>query len=114
MAVQSNASHMSRLKGAHGVCFVLKLSKELLLLFTYLITMCKDIIFPLITKSKSNKSLSYLSVNLIQNENAPLPINSLYKASSSQFVLSGSVFHRKLDKSLCTSLIIRIKSIPND
>ena len=36
--------------------------KEDLLLFTYLITLCKDVTFPLITKYKTNKNLSYLSV----------------------------------------------------
>ena len=28
-------------KGTHSVCFALKLLKELLLLFTYLVTLCK-------------------------------------------------------------------------
>ena len=55
------------IKVTHGICFALKSWKELLLLFTYLISLCKDITFPLITKFKSNKSLSYLSVNGIKN-----------------------------------------------
>ena len=41
--------------------------KEDLLLFTYLITLCKDVTFLLITKFKTNKYLSYLSVNRILN-----------------------------------------------
>ena len=31
------------------------------------ITLCKDVAFPLITKFKTNKYLSYLSVNRIPN-----------------------------------------------
>ena len=54
-------------KGANGVCFALKSSKEILLLFTYLITLCKDVTFPFITKFKTNRSPSYLSVNRIPN-----------------------------------------------
>ena len=43
--------------------------REDLLLLTYLITLpvCKDVTFPLITKFKINKYLSYLSVNRIPN-----------------------------------------------
>ena len=41
------------LKGAHGVCFALKSWKEPLLLFTYLITLGKDVTFPLITNFKT-------------------------------------------------------------
>ena len=50
-------------KGALGVCFALKSWKEYLLLFTNLITLGKDVTFPLITKFKTNRYLSYLSVN---------------------------------------------------
>ena len=39
---------------AYTVCFSLKSSKELLLLFKYLVTLCRDITFPLITKYKAN------------------------------------------------------------
>ena len=53
----------AKIKVALGVCFALKSWKEYLLLFTYLITSCKDVTFPLITKFKTNKYLSYLSVN---------------------------------------------------
>ena len=54
-------------KVALGVCFALKSWKEYLLLFTYLITLGKAVTFPLITKFKTNKYLSYLSVNRIPN-----------------------------------------------
>ena len=42
-------------KVALGVCFALKSLKEYLLLFTYLITLGKDVTLPLITKFKTNK-----------------------------------------------------------
>ena len=60
------------LKGPNGVCFALKLSNYLLLLFTYLITLGKDITFPLIIKLKTNSSLSSFSVNRIPNEKCDL------------------------------------------
>ena len=47
------------------VRFALKSWKEYLLLFTYIITLGKYVTFPLITKFKTNKHLSYLSVNRI-------------------------------------------------
>ena len=55
------------LKVALGACFVLKLGKEYLLLFTYLITFGKDVTLPLITKFKTNRPLSNLFVNRILN-----------------------------------------------
>ena len=57
----------STLKVALGVCFALKSWKEYLLLFTYLITIGKDVTFLLITKFKTNKYLSYLTVYRIPN-----------------------------------------------
>ena len=55
-------------KGALGVCFALKSWKEyLILLFTNLITLSKDVTFPLITKFKTKRYLNYLSVNRILN-----------------------------------------------
>ena len=51
--------------GAYGVCFALKSWKEPLILFIYLITLGKDVTFPLITKFKTNRFLSYLSLNRI-------------------------------------------------
>ena len=54
-------------KVALGVCFALKSWKEYLLLFTYLITLGKDVILPLITKFKTNRPLSNLFVNRILN-----------------------------------------------
>ena len=51
-----------------GVRFALKSWKEYLLLFTYIITLGKYVTFPLITKFKTNKHLSYLYVNRIPNE----------------------------------------------
>ena len=54
-------------KVALGVCFALNSWKEYLLLFTYLITLGKDVNFPLITKFKTNRPLSYLFVNQIPN-----------------------------------------------
>ena len=55
------------IKVALGVCFALKSWKEYLLLCTYLITLGKDVTFPLITKFKTNRPLSYLFVNRIPN-----------------------------------------------
>ena len=54
-------------KVAFGVCFALKSWTEYLLLFTYLIILGTDVTFPLITKFKTNKFPSYLSVNRIPN-----------------------------------------------
>ena len=56
---------MDYLKVALGECFALKWWTEYLLLFTYLITSGKDVTFPLITKFKTNRSLSYLFSNRI-------------------------------------------------
>ena len=55
------------IKVALGVCFALKSWKEYLLLFTYLITLGKDVTLPLITKFKTNRPLSNLFVNRIPN-----------------------------------------------
>ena len=52
------------LEVAHEVCFALKSWKEPSLIFTYLITLGKDIT---LTKFKTNRSLSYFSVNRIPN-----------------------------------------------
>ena len=57
----------SMLKVALGVCFALKSWKEYLLLFTYLITLGKDVTLLLITKFKTNRPLSNLFVNRIPN-----------------------------------------------
>ena len=92
--------------------FWLKSLKGLLLPFTYSITLRKDITFPVFTTFKSNRSLSYLSVNRMPNENAVSPINSYHNMNKTvhnfsfqfQFVIC------KLGKSLSTSLIDRIKS----
>ena len=54
-------------KVALCVCFALKSWKEYLLLFTYLSTLGKDVTFPLITKFKTNRPLSYVFVNRIPN-----------------------------------------------
>ena len=55
------------IKVALGVCFALKSWKEYLLLFTYLITLDKDVTLLLITKFKTNRPLSNLFVNQIPN-----------------------------------------------
>ena len=55
------------IKVALGVCFALKSWKEYLPFFTYLITLGKDVTFPLITKFKTTRPLSYLFVNQIPN-----------------------------------------------
>ena len=55
------------IKVALSVCFALKSWKEYLLLFTYVIILGKVVTFPLITKFKTNRYLSYLSVNRIPN-----------------------------------------------
>ena len=57
----------SFVKVALGVCFALKSWKEYLLLFTYLLTLGKDVTLPLITKFKTNRPLSNLFVNRILN-----------------------------------------------
>ena len=54
-------------EGTLDVCFALKKWKEYLLLFTFLITLGKDVTIPLITKFKANRSLNYLSVNRMPN-----------------------------------------------
>ena len=93
------------------VCFALKSWKKYILLFTYLITLGKDVTFPLITKFKTNKNLSYLSVNRIPNKNVASPINSWYNKPVLNLYFRFEFFIRKLDNSLCTSLIIRFKRI---
>ena len=55
------------IKVALGVCFELKSWKEYLLLFTYLITLVKDVTLLLITKFKTNRPLSNFFVNRIPN-----------------------------------------------
>ena len=51
-------------KVALGICFALKWWKEYLLFFTYLITLGKDVTFPLIIQHlKQTGLLSYLFVN---------------------------------------------------
>ena len=59
--------HKSLLKVALVVCFALKSWTEYLLLFTYLITLGKDVTLPLITKFKTNRPLSNLFLNRILN-----------------------------------------------
>ena len=65
--VFADTRHLKIIKVALGVCFALKSWKEYLLLFTYLITLGKDVTLPLITKFKTNKPLSNLFVNRIPN-----------------------------------------------
>ena len=61
-------SHVPKcIKVVLGVCFALNSWTEDLLLFTYLIILGKDVTFPLIKKLKTNKYLSYISVNRIPN-----------------------------------------------
>ena len=48
----SGASNKGYLKVALGICFALKSWKEYLLLFTYLITLGKDVTFPQITEKQ--------------------------------------------------------------
>ena len=47
--------------------FCAEIIERIFTFFTYLITLGKDETFPLITKFKTNKCLSYLSVNPILN-----------------------------------------------
>ena len=70
---------LKSVKVALGVCFALKSLKEYLLLFTYLITLGKDVTLPLITKFKTNRPLSNLFVNRKPNKNVAPTINSCYK-----------------------------------
>ena len=79
-------------------------------------TLCKDIIFPSITKSLNQTGLGviYLKIEYrIKMQPHQLshdinkPVFNLHQCPISQF----QFFILKLDKSLCTSLIIRIKSI---
>ena len=67
MKICTESLHFYILKVALGVRFVLKLWKDYLLLFTYLITLGKDVTFLLITKFKTSKYLIYLYVNGIPN-----------------------------------------------
>ena len=62
---QTYITNLHYFKVALGVCFALKSWKEYLLLFTYLITLGKDVTLPLITKFKTNRPLSNLFVNRI-------------------------------------------------
>ena len=99
-----------QIKVALGVCFVLNSWKEYLLLFTYLMTLGKVVTFPLITTFKTNMPPNYLFVEyrikmwphrLIHAINKPvLNLNFRFE-----------FFIRKLDNSLCTSLIIRLTCI---
>ena len=73
---------LKNIKVTIGICFALKSLKEYVLLFIYLMSLNKDVSFPLITKFKTNKNLSFLSVNeyrikmrphrLIHNINRPV------------------------------------------
>ena len=65
--ILNNVCSSMLFKVALGVCFALKSWKEYLLLFKYLITLGKDVTFPLITKFKTNRPLSNLFVNRIPN-----------------------------------------------
>ena len=58
---------VKHLKVALGVCFALKSWKEYLLLFTYLITLGKDVNLPLIRKFKRSNPLSKIFVNRLLN-----------------------------------------------
>ena len=74
--------------------------------FTRLITLCKDITFPLITKFKTNgfKLSTELKCGLIDYFiDRNIPVLNLY--------IQFQFFICKLDKSLCTPLIIWIKHI---
>ena len=95
-------------KNLHCVGSVLKSLKELLLNFTFWFPCVYTYDFSVHSKFKSNRSLDYLSVNrmrshhtLIHDINKPV-LNSYFQ---SQFVI------RKLDKSLYTSLTIKIKIV---
>ena len=99
-----------QIKVALGVCFVLNSWKEYLLLFTYLMTLGKVVTFPLITTFKTNMPPNYLFVEyrikmwphrLIHAINKPV-LNLYFRFE---------FFIRKLDNSLCTSLIIRLTCI---
>ena len=60
---KSNVScYKSMLKEQLGVCFALHSWKEYLLFSPYLITLGKDVTFPIITKFKTNRYLSYLAI----------------------------------------------------
>ena len=67
LRVNTTLKLVKELKVALGVCFALKSWKEYLLLFTYLITLGKDVTLPIITKFKTNRPLSNLFVNRILN-----------------------------------------------
>ena len=55
---------------ANTACFSLKSSKELLLLFKYLVTLCRDITFPLSTKYKANSGSDIIAPYSTQNAGA--------------------------------------------
>ena len=90
---------------AHGIHFTLKSSNELLLLSTYLISLCK---YMYKTFSVNYKIyLRQVSELFICKSNTSLFMIQI-NSSSCNLYFWFHFFYRKLDNSLCTSLIIRI------
>ena len=73
--------------------------------------MYKDVTFPLITKFKTNNNLSYLSVNRIGIKMWPHRLIHVINKPDLNLYFWFEFFIRKLDNSLCTSLIIGLKRI---
>ena len=61
---------------ANTACFSLKSSKELLPLFKYLVTLCRDITFPLSTKYKANSGSDIIAPYSTQNAGAYMYIEN--------------------------------------
>ena len=101
-----------RIKETLGVCFVLTSWKEYLFLFTYLITLGKDVTFPLITKFKQTCIwVIYLYIEY-QIKMRPHQLHLFKPVLNLYFRFEFLI--RKLDNSLCTSLNIRLKRIQID
>ena len=86
---------------------------ERIFFFTYLITLGKILTFPIhvITKFNTNRSLSYLSVNEFRIKMRPQRLIHDINKPVLNLYFRFQFFIRKLDNSLSTLLIIRLKRI---
>ena len=109
----SHTKYSNIVKVALEVSFALKSWKEYLLLFTYFITLGKDVKFPQITKFKTNSPMSYSFVNRTLYRIKMWPHRLIHAINKSVLNLYFwfEFFIRKLDNSSCTSLIIRLTCI---
>ena len=105
----TTGTNYSLIKVAHGVCFALKAWKEYLHLYTFFITLGKNVTFPLITNFKTNKYLSYLSVVEYRFKIQPHWLIHDFKKPVLNLYFGFEFFIRKLDNSFCKPLNIRLK-----